>query len=81
MNDQLANDLYVAVVQPDTIWWDDLTPEMQDAWRRAAKVATPAASPDLATLRNALIQRVGDAIGRNAAIDIIDAAWREGGSR
>ncbi len=35
--DKVANELYVRVVQPDTIWWDDLTPEMKDAWRRAAR--------------------------------------------
>lgn len=29
-----------------------------------------------AALRDALIQRVGDAIGRKAALDTIDAAWR-----
>ena len=33
----IANDLYVAVVQPETIWWDDLTPEMQEGWRRGAR--------------------------------------------
>lgn len=36
--DYIANMLYVSVAQPDTIWWDDLTPDMQDAWRRAARV-------------------------------------------
>ena len=33
---RLANELYVRVVQPDTIWWDDLTSEMQESWLRAA---------------------------------------------
>ena len=26
----LANDLYNRVAQPDTIWWDDLPPELQE---------------------------------------------------
>jgi hypothetical protein len=34
--EQLANDLYCAVVIPDTIWWGDLTPDMQESWLRAA---------------------------------------------
>ena len=34
--ERIANELYVRVVQPDTIWWDDLTPEMQAGWLRAA---------------------------------------------
>lgn len=33
----LANRLYVAVVQPDTIWWDDLTPDLKEGWLRAAR--------------------------------------------
>lgn len=37
--DALANAIYVAAVQPDTIWWDDLPPEAQDAWRAAARAA------------------------------------------
>ena len=37
--DDLANKMYVAAVQPDTLWWDDLPPEMQDGWRRAARAA------------------------------------------
>lgn len=35
--DELANLIYCAVVLPDTIWWDDLTPEAQAGWRRAAR--------------------------------------------
>jgi hypothetical protein len=32
----LANQLYVLVVNPDLAWWDDLDPEMQAGWLRAA---------------------------------------------
>ncbi|HVM30742.1 MAG TPA: hypothetical protein VM305_08270 [Candidatus Limnocylindrales bacterium] len=35
--EEIANDLYIRVVQPDTIWWNDLTPEMQEGWLRAAR--------------------------------------------
>lgn len=35
-HEQLANDLYCVVAQPETIWWDDLPPEMQKGWIRAA---------------------------------------------
>ncbi len=35
----LADRLYKAVVQPELTWWDDLTPEMQESWLRAADVA------------------------------------------
>lgn len=35
----LANDLYVRVVRPELTWWDDLTPETQEGWRRAADYA------------------------------------------
>lgn len=37
--DALAAAIYVAAVRPDTIWWDDLGPEMQDVWRSAAWAA------------------------------------------
>ena len=31
-----ADLIYKAVVNPDLMWWDDLTPEMQEAYLRAA---------------------------------------------
>lgn len=34
--EQIANEIYIRVAQPETIWWDDLTPEMQEAYLRAA---------------------------------------------
>lgn len=37
--DTLANALYVACVQPELTWWDDLPPDAQEAWRRAARTA------------------------------------------
>ena len=37
-DDELANAIYVALVNPDTTWWDDLTPDMQEGYRRAARV-------------------------------------------
>jgi len=43
--DALANDLYVAVVNPDLTWWDDLTPEMQDGWRRGARLLAARSQP------------------------------------
>ena len=33
---ELANALYVAVVEPELTWWDDLPPESQEAWLRGA---------------------------------------------
>ena len=56
-DDALANAIYVGVVNPDLTWWDDLTPEMQDAYRAGARavrqfLATPQA-PDTG-LREAL---------------------------
>lgn len=35
--EQLASDLYIRVVQPDLTWFGDLTPEMREAWLRAAR--------------------------------------------
>ena len=40
-----AEALYIAVVRPETIWWDDLTPEMQDGWRRGVARAYAATMP------------------------------------
>jgi len=37
--DEAASRLYNAVVQPETIWYDDLTPEMQAGWRRGVAEA------------------------------------------
>ena len=54
----VANAIYVAMVQPDTIWWDDLTPEMQEPFLRAARRLSVTA-PD--RLREAA-QAVVDAI-------------------
>lgn len=34
--DRIANAIYVGLVNPDLTWWDDLDPEMQAAYRRAA---------------------------------------------
>lgn len=49
--DARAEALYIAVVRPETIWWDDLTPEMQDGWRRgvARAYAATMPSPDVET--------------------------------
>lgn len=50
----LADALYKAVVQPELTWWDDLTPEMQEDWLRAADVALTRRGPlDVERLRRA----------------------------
>ena len=35
--ERLAVDLYNAVAMPETIWWDDLSEEMHEDWRRGAR--------------------------------------------
>lgn len=53
MEDQLASDLYNAVVQPETIWFDDLPEVAKEGWRRAAKVAALAHDQDAVIAFNA----------------------------
>ena len=57
--EELANDLYVTVVNPDLTWWDDLPPGMQEGWLRAAALVerrARAASEQAAELRRALLE-------------------------
>jgi len=57
--DALANDIYVYVCRPETIWWDDLTPEMQDDWRRAARMVEGRQSEAVRQALSELEEEVG----------------------
>lgn len=37
--ERVANAIYVAMVNPDLTWWDDLDPELREAYLRGARAA------------------------------------------